>query len=110
MPLASYHTQFNFENPDEEKEKIAPYQRYLYDDYVKEFIEKNKLQIEGHITFVKNSTSGHIMTPFWNEGKIRVSSFYQKYEDVIQKVQEIELGIEESLDHCVGKIIYDFGF
>lgn len=31
---------------------------------VGEFIEKNNIRTEGHITFVKNGTSGHVMTPW----------------------------------------------
>jgi len=31
---------------------------------VGEFIEKNGIQTDGHITFIKNGTSGHVMTPW----------------------------------------------
>lgn len=31
---------------------------------VGEFIEENNIRTEGHITFVKNGTSGHVMTPW----------------------------------------------
>lgn len=35
-----------------------------YTDQVEEFMERNGIAREGHITFVKNGTSGHVMTPW----------------------------------------------
>jgi len=35
-----------------------------YTDQVDEFMEENGVEREGRITFVKNSTSGHVMTPW----------------------------------------------
>lgn len=33
-------------------------------DYVGRYVQDNGIQTEGHITFVKNSTSGHVLTPW----------------------------------------------
>jgi len=35
-----------------------------YTDQVDEFMEENGVEREGHITFVKNGTTGHVMTPW----------------------------------------------
>lgn len=35
-----------------------------YDQQVEDFMESNGIQREGHITFVKNGTSGHVLTPW----------------------------------------------
>lgn len=35
-----------------------------YDQQVEDFMDANGIQREGHITFVKNGTSGHVLTPW----------------------------------------------
>lgn len=35
-----------------------------YKEQVQEYIAKNRIETEGHITFVKNGTSGHVLTPW----------------------------------------------
>lgn len=35
-----------------------------YESQVEEFMEQNGMRTEGHITFVKNGTSGHVLTPW----------------------------------------------
>ena len=41
-----------------------PQTRKDYISYVLDFMKKNNLQVNNHITFVKNSTSGHLLTPW----------------------------------------------
>lgn len=44
----------------EESNRFGDYE----DRQVNDFIDKNGIETEGHITFVKNGTSGHVLTPW----------------------------------------------
>lgn len=58
--LAGSAYKFNILMLEREGDRIGDYESRQ----VGEFIDKNGIQTDGHITFIKNGTSGHVMTPW----------------------------------------------
>lgn len=64
--LAGSAYRFNILMLEREGDRIGGYEaaRADWSRQVGEFMEKNNIETEGHITFIKNGTSGHVMTPW----------------------------------------------